>query len=426
MLRTARFFLSVCTGLFLVPADAFARPVDLALVLLIDDSASIDETEHHMQLAGYAAAFRDRQVTEAITRGPHKAIAVTAVLFSDRAQVAVPWRLLDGPASASKFADEVLGISRIEGAATHIAKGLDFSMNQIARCPYDFAAATIDLSGDGWDNENAPVSIGLGLAGGILAAVTGVNLPVQALASPIANRRLTELRDFAARKGITINCVAIEEPRLQRYFAQMISAGPSSFTVFAPSFRAFTGVVHQKLLREIREGVKLSEARSAGGAPRSVQDVRKAKPVAKTDSSGKKSAQAKTGPSAPSSAESEAAPDAGASSDPATPGTVIAEPAPAPLPALVIMERGAVLIVRDARTGAPLDSIKVETLPPSVLVSATEPVARPGTVLLEIEHPEGIVPRIRVSCPLYESAEVGIKEGETEVLLEKMPLRIIM
>ena len=415
MLRTARFFLAVCTGLFLVPADAFARSVDLALVLLIDDSASIDQSEHRLQLAGYAAAFRDRQVTESMTRGPHKAIAVTVVLFSDRAQVAVPWRLLDGPASASKFADEVLGISRIEGAATHIAKGLDFSMNQIARCPYDFAAATIDLSGDGWDNENAPVSIGLGLAGGILAAVTGVNLPVQALASPIANRRLTELRDFAARKGITINCVAIEEPQLQRYFAQMISAGPSSFTVFAPSFRAFTGVVHQKLLREIREGVKLSEARSAGGAPRSVQDVRKARPAVKTSSPGKKPSQARTSPGDPDAARSE----------PST-GAVVSRPAPTPAPMPVIMEREAVLIVRDARTGAPLDSIRVEALPPSVLVSATEPVARPGTVLLEIEHPEGIVPRIRVSCPLYQSAEVEIKEGETEVLLEKMPLRIIM
>src|SRR5260370_19498235 len=49
---------------------ARAEPaVDVALVLAVDVSLSIDAEEFALQRAGYAAAFRNRRVGEAITAG---------------------------------------------------------------------------------------------------------------------------------------------------------------------------------------------------------------------------------------------------------------------------------------------------------------------------------------------------------------------
>ena len=53
-----------------VSARAAGPPpaVDLALVLAIDSSASIDDGEYALQMAGIAAAFRDRAVWDEIGR----------------------------------------------------------------------------------------------------------------------------------------------------------------------------------------------------------------------------------------------------------------------------------------------------------------------------------------------------------------------
>jgi hypothetical protein len=42
-----------------------------------------------------------------------------------------------------------------------------------------------------------------------------------------------------------------------------------------------------------------------------------------------------------------------------------------------------------------------------------------------LEAPEGVTPRVRVSAVLYEPAEATVTSDETEVLLEKTPLRIV-
>src|SRR6185295_1866269 len=51
--------------------------VDLALVLAIDISKSISGEEHRLQLDGYARAFRDSAILDAIAAGSDAAIAVT-------------------------------------------------------------------------------------------------------------------------------------------------------------------------------------------------------------------------------------------------------------------------------------------------------------------------------------------------------------
>jgi hypothetical protein len=57
--------------------------VDLELVLAIDASSSVDETEWALQQQGYAAAFRDERVLAAIRSGPNKSIAVAVLVWAD-------------------------------------------------------------------------------------------------------------------------------------------------------------------------------------------------------------------------------------------------------------------------------------------------------------------------------------------------------
>src|SRR5713226_8150431 len=83
--------------------------VDVALVLAVDVSLSIDAEEFALQRAGYAAAFRDRRVVDAITGGSAGALAVTYLQWSGarEQQQVIGWRLITDRTSAARFADEL-------------------------------------------------------------------------------------------------------------------------------------------------------------------------------------------------------------------------------------------------------------------------------------------------------------------------------
>ena len=58
------------------------EPVDLALCLAVDVSASVDYDEYGLMLGGYAAAFRDPAIVALCVSGPRRAVAVGAVFWS--------------------------------------------------------------------------------------------------------------------------------------------------------------------------------------------------------------------------------------------------------------------------------------------------------------------------------------------------------
>jgi Protein of unknown function (DUF1194) len=78
MRRTIRYFI-VAFVFSLSGWNAYAQakePVDLLLMLAADVSRSIDADKFKLQREGYAAAFGDDRVINAITSGPHGRIAV--------------------------------------------------------------------------------------------------------------------------------------------------------------------------------------------------------------------------------------------------------------------------------------------------------------------------------------------------------------
>ena len=85
------------------------EPVDLALVLAVDASGSVDRVRFELQKQGYVAAFRHPRVIGAIQSGPTQAIAVIMMQWTGPAlQVtAVPWTKVSDAASANAFADKI-------------------------------------------------------------------------------------------------------------------------------------------------------------------------------------------------------------------------------------------------------------------------------------------------------------------------------
>ena len=91
------------------PLGARAQTVDLALVLAVDVSRSIDDDEFQLQRRGYAEAFRNPAVITAIRGTPHGTIAVTFVEWAgaEFQRVVVPWTVISDAESGQIFADAV-------------------------------------------------------------------------------------------------------------------------------------------------------------------------------------------------------------------------------------------------------------------------------------------------------------------------------
>ena len=211
-------------GLTARPPDAAAaEKVDLALVLAVDCSYSVDASEFRLQIKGLADAFRRSDIHDAITAGASRRIAVTLMQWSDDKNqlLALPWTILDSPAAAQNFADKVGRLRRgLAEGGTAIGDALRFAAAVLMASPYATERRVIDLSSDGRNNRGDLVTIA---------------------------------RDEVVAHGITINGLPIlnEWPTLDKYFEQQIIGGPYHFMIPANDYEAYGEAIARKLLREI-------------------------------------------------------------------------------------------------------------------------------------------------------------------------------
>jgi hypothetical protein len=200
------------------------RPeVDLALVLAVDCSYSVDNAEYRLQMGGLAAAFRDPRVAEAIGSGPLGRITVTLFQWSSHSsqKMVVPWTLLQGPGDAEALARKIEAAPRLTSeGATSISAAIDFGTGLIANVPARPLRRVIDVSADGGNNN-------------------GVRPEVA--------------RDRAIESAITINGLAIinEVPYLDSYFQRHVTGGPGRFVIVANDYAAYREAILRKLIREI-------------------------------------------------------------------------------------------------------------------------------------------------------------------------------
>ena len=91
------------------PAAALTE-VDVALVLAVDISNSMDPEEQALQREGFIAAFRSPLVHDAIRKGALRSCCRDLHgmgRFSGPQQVVVPWTIIENSGAASQLADRL-------------------------------------------------------------------------------------------------------------------------------------------------------------------------------------------------------------------------------------------------------------------------------------------------------------------------------
>ena len=108
-------------------ARAQPAQVGTALVLLIDVSGSVDNTEYELQKEGVATAFRDPGVVKAIWNQPFGRMAVAVVEWSDNATVVIPWTIIEDDTGSARFASLVDNIDRTSRGSTALGSASRYS-----------------------------------------------------------------------------------------------------------------------------------------------------------------------------------------------------------------------------------------------------------------------------------------------------------
>lgn len=222
-------------GLCLAAMPARAAPVDLALVLAVDVSGSVDAEEYELQHEGIARAFETPQLVDAIRGGHNGAIDVLVMEWSDRDKqvVTVDWTRVSDRASAERFATAVRATRRSSNGLTAIGDALIAAEAALARVPDTPQRRVIDVSGDGMANIGPPPQ---------------------------------QIRDRLAAQGVTINGLAIlkTEPWLDSYYDQYVVGGPGGFLMEVEDFPSFIAAMQQKLLNEVMTARPIRRAAISG------------------------------------------------------------------------------------------------------------------------------------------------------------------
>ena len=134
----------------MVPARAQTE-VDLALVLAVDVSNSMDPEEQEFQRQGFVEAFRSALVHQAIGSGMLGHIAVVYLEWAGPAiqHVTVPWTEMGGSEDALSFADRLAQAPIRRGPRTCILGAIDASMKLLGETIVEAVRRVIDVSGDG-------------------------------------------------------------------------------------------------------------------------------------------------------------------------------------------------------------------------------------------------------------------------------------
>lgn len=197
--------------------------VDLLLVLALDVSASIDESEYELMRSGLANALSSPDVFHAIQGGRNSTIAIAVVQWSGFQEqiLKINWTPVSSRDDLTALAAKVARMKRrYKHGATDIGGAISFSRKLILTAPFASPRRTIDIAGDGTNNVNS---------------------------APYFER------DVAIRSGITINGLAVvgEAFTLVEFYKRFVIGGKGAFVESARDYDSFQTAMLRKLVREI-------------------------------------------------------------------------------------------------------------------------------------------------------------------------------
>lgn len=198
---------------------------DLALVLAVDVSGSVDPNEYRTQMDGLAAAVRNGVVVDALV---DQSAYVTLIQWSgsSRQHQTIAWTQMNSRADVAGFATAISQDARLwRNYSTAIGEALELAVNAFAQVP-ECRRKVIDVSGDGISNEGKPPA---------------------------------EMRDALRANEITVNALAIEtdDDDLTAYFFENLIFGEGAFVVTANGFEDYPEQIRRKLERETTKQLSL-------------------------------------------------------------------------------------------------------------------------------------------------------------------------
>jgi Protein of unknown function (DUF1194) len=207
-----------------------ALPVDTELVIAVDVSNSMDPVEQELQREGYILGLTSREFLNALREGINGRVAITYFEWAaiNDQKIVLPWRLIDGQASAEAAVDEIKRTPYRRAPRTSIYGALQFALPLFNTSGYNGLRRVIDVSGDGTNNNGPPVTI---------------------------------MRDQVLDAGITINGLPImlqrryasgpDIPNLDVYYEDCVTGGPGSFVIAIHEREQFKQATRDKLVQEI-------------------------------------------------------------------------------------------------------------------------------------------------------------------------------
>jgi Protein of unknown function (DUF1194) len=212
------------------PPAAPTTDVDVELVIAVDVSYSMDPDEQALQREGYITGLTSAEFLDALQQGVHGKVAVTYFEWAGASdqRIVVPWRLIDGPATATAFTDAIAAAPYRRAYRTSISGALHFALPLFDGSGFRGLRRVIDVSGDGVNNQGDLIEI---------------------------------VRDGVLEHGITINGLPILLKRpspatmdiedLDIYYEDCVIGGPGAFVIPIRERNQFRDATRNKLVQEI-------------------------------------------------------------------------------------------------------------------------------------------------------------------------------
>lgn len=212
--------LALMSALAALPAQA----CDVALLLAIDVSGSIDSAEYRLQADGLADALADPEVADVLLQG-QVALAVVQWSGVGRQELTQPWRRMLTRAEIARFGEAARAMPRaFKASDTAVGEAVAFSLAQFAAVA-DCQRKVIDISGDGPENSGYTIS---------------------------------HARTDAVAAGVEINAIAIEDmgqsAPISSFYRNWVIT-PNGFVMTARGLREYPAAIRAKLLRELAKPI---------------------------------------------------------------------------------------------------------------------------------------------------------------------------
>jgi hypothetical protein len=214
-----------------------AKSVDIAIVVSLDRSESIDAEDAFAQIDGLVYTLRHSRFRETVSSGWFGRIALSVVTWSSfgRHEVILPWMQIAGPRDAAAAAailelDHARQRISRHGTQTDVAFAIEVGMDQLDTLPWEASKSVINVVADGISNIGRVA---------------------------MADRNLALARGFTVNGLIMARGSAIEV--ISRYFRREVIGGPTSFIQVSTSKEDFADAMLRKILLEM---VRLRQPRA--------------------------------------------------------------------------------------------------------------------------------------------------------------------